>query len=273
LPALAGGDIPEAVSMQFLMRRSVMKMKKQRRAISMVLTGAVIGLAAMASADVTGKVTFSGTVPDSESKPIDMSGQKECAACHPDPVYPGVVVVDDDTKGLKNVVVSLKLDPDKDPPGGEAAKKPPAEPVVIDQKGCLYEPHVTAVMTGQKVLFRNSDPCLHNIDTTGAANDENKFNKAMPPKCPDLPFVPKVAEMLKIKCDAHPWMNAWIAIIDSPYFAVTGDDGTFAIKNLPDGTYTIQAWHEKYGTKEAQVTVKDGKGTVDFKFTGEAEKK
>jgi plastocyanin len=250
-----------------------MNMKKQRWTLATAWTTLVIGLAVAASADVTGKVTFEGAVPESESKPIDMSGQKECAACHPDPVYPGVVVVDDDTKGLKNVVVSLKLDPNQAAPGGAAAQNPPATSVVIDQKGCLYEPHVTAVMTGQTVEFKNSDTCLHNIDTTGAANDENKFNKAMPAHSPNLKFVPKVAEAMKIKCDAHPWMNAWVVIIDHPYFAVTGDDGTFAIKNLPDGTYTLQAWHEKYGTKEGQVTVKDGKGTIDFKFTAEADKK
>ena len=228
-------------------------------------TCVVIGLSTAAFADVTGKVTLEGKVE--EPKVIDMSGVKECAACHADPVYDDTVVVGD--KGeLKNVVVSLKLDKDKAAPGGDAATTPPATPATIDQKGCLYDPHVTAVMTDQKVVFKNSDPTAHNVDTGAAANHENQVNQGMLKGAGDYTYTPRVGEdtPIRIKCDVHPWMGAWIAVFDHPYFAVTGDDGTFTIKNLPDGTYTLQAWHEKFGTKEGKVTVKDGKATIDFTF-------
>jgi plastocyanin len=225
----------------------------------------VIGLSTTAFADVTGKVTLEGKLED--PKPIDMSAVKECAACHPDPVYPEDIVVGDNGE-LKNVVVSLKLADGQTAPGGDAAAKPPDKPAVIDQKGCLYDPHVTAVMTDQKIVFKNSDPTAHNVDTGGAENNENKVNQGMLKGAGEYTYTPKVAEAkpFKVKCDVHPWMSAWIAVFDHPYFAVTGDDGTFDIKGLPDGTYTIQAWQETLGTQEGKVTVKDGKATIDFKF-------
>jgi hypothetical protein len=216
-------------------------------------------LASPLLADVTGKVTLIGTPKD--EKPIDMSAIKECAALHPDPVYPGAIVVGD--KGeLKNVVVSLKKDDDKDMPG-----EPSKTPVVLDQKDCMYDPHVVAMMIGQPLIVKNSDPFLHNVDST-ASNPENKFNIGMPKANDGMKIdpQPKVPEIFRVKCDVHPWMGAWVAVFDHPYFSVTGDDGTFTIKGLPDGTYTLQAWHETLGTQEAKVTVKDGKATVDFAF-------
>ncbi len=210
-------------------------------------------------ADVTGKVTLDGPAP--EMKVIDMSAVKECAALHPDPVTEESVVVSENNE-LKNVVVSLKKDEDKEMPG-EASKTP----AVLDQKACVYEPHVVAMMVGQTLLVKNSDAFLHNVDST-ASNPENKFNIGMPKPNDGMKIdpQPKVAEIFRVKCDVHPWMSAWVAVFDHPYFAVTGDDGKFDIKGLPDGSYTLQAWQEKLGTQEQKITVKDGKAEVDFKF-------
>ncbi len=216
-------------------------------------------------ADVTGKVTLEGDAP--EMKVIDMSGSKECAALHPDPVTEETVIVGD--KGeLKNVVVSLKKEDDKDMPGDA-----PKTPAVLDQKGCMYDPHVLAMMVGQELVVKNSDSFLHNVHSLSTINDA--FNVGMPNanNGEKIDPQPKAPETFRVKCDVHPWMSAWIAVFDHPYFSVTGDDGTFAIKNLPDGTYTLQAWHEKYGTNEQKVTVKDGKAVVNFTFNAKDENK
>ena len=217
--------------------------------------------AAVARADVTGHVTLAGPPPDMAT--IDMSGQKQCAALHPDPVTEETVVVGD--KGeLRNVVVSLKRSDDDAPLAGEPAV--PTEPAVLDQQGCMFSPHVLAMRAGQPLVVKNSDPFLHNVHSQSTVNDA--FNMAMPTKNDGerADPQPKAPETFKVKCDVHPWMTGWVAILNSPYFAVTGDDGTFDIKGLPDGTYTLQAWHERYGVKEQKVTVKDGKATADFGY-------
>lgn len=225
---------------------------------NLVITFALAATAPAVHGDVTGKVTLDGTAP--EMKVIDMSAVKECAALHPDPVTEETVIVGD--KGeLKNVVVSLKKDEEKEMPG-----EVPKTAAVLDQKDCMYEPHVLAMMAGQDLIIKNSDPFLHNVDSQAKVNDV--FNIGMPNKNDGVKVdpQPKAPETFRVKCDVHPWMSAWIAVFDHPYFSVTGDDGTFDIKNLPDGTYTLQAWHEKYGTQEQKITVKDGKAEVNFMF-------
>ncbi len=220
------------------------------------------GVASTLRADVTGKVTLDGTPP--EMKVIDMSATKECAALHPDPVTEETVIVSD--KGeLKNVVVSLKKEDDKDMPG-----EVPKAPAVLDQKACMYDPHVLAMMVGQDLIVKNSDPFLHNVHSLATINDV--FNTGMPNvnNGEKVDPQPKAPETFRVKCDVHPWMSAWIAVFDHPYFSVTGDDGTFDIKNLPDGTWTLQAWHEKYGTQEQKITVKNGKAEANFTFKADA---
>jgi plastocyanin len=213
-------------------------------------------------ADVTGKVTLHGDAP--EMKVIDMSATPDCAKLHPDPVTEETVIVGD--KGeLKNVVVSLKKEDDKEMPG-----EVPKTQAVLDQKGCMYEPHVLAMMVGQDLIVKNSDTFLHNVHSLATVNDQ--FNTGMPKANTGekVDPQPKAPETFRVKCDVHPWMSAWIAVFDHPYFSVTGDDGTFDIKNLPDGSYTLQAWHEKYGTQEQKITVKDGKAEVNFTFDANA---
>ncbi len=129
----------------------------------------------------------------------------------------------------------------------------------------MYSPHVIGVMAGQNIEIKNSDPTNHNIHPHAAVNAD--FNQSQPPGAPPIMIRSSRAQevMIPVKCNMHPWMRAYIGVVSHPFFAVTGDDGTFTIKGLPPGTYTIEMVHEKYGKQEQQVTVgaKDSK-TVDF---------
>jgi hypothetical protein len=219
--------------------------------------------ATTASADITGVVKLDGKAP--EAKPIDMTGVKECNDQHADPVYEETVVVSE--KGeLANVVVAIKAD-EAAALGGTAS----SDPAVLDQSGCQYVPHVLAMMVGQKLVIKNDDPFLHNVHSLPQTNPG--FNFGQPNKDPgkEAPEQPRVPENIKIKCDVHPWMGAWLIVMDHPFFGVSKEDGkfAFAIPNVPDGDYTITAWHEKYGTQEGKVTVKDGKGEVNFSYKAE----
>jgi len=220
------------------------------------------GVCSFSFAQITGSVKLDGKAP--EMKPIDMSGVKECAAQHADPVMDETVVVND--KGmLKNVVVSIKPEEGQTLPGDA-----PKTDAMLDQQGCMYTPHIVAMMAGQKLVVRNSDPFMHNVHSLSEVNPA--FNQAQPNKG-DMPVDNlKSAEVFHVKCDVHGWMSAYIAVFDHPYFAVTGDDGKYSIKadQLPDGDYNVQFWHEKYGTQTQKVSVKDHKATADQSFKAEA---
>jgi len=142
-----------------------------------------------------------------------------------------------------------------------------SEPVVIDQHGCVYAPRVVGVRVGQTVQIKNSDALLHNVD--GLSGKTNGFNIAQPRAGLVYEFKPKNEEvMMHLKCDVHNWMNAYIGIVTNPYFGVTNTMGTFQIDKVPPGTYTIQAWHERFGSVNKTVTVKAGAvTTVDFSYT------
>jgi plastocyanin len=142
-----------------------------------------------------------------------------------------------------------------------------APPFVLDQKGCEYVPSIFAVQTGQKIVVKNSDPVLHNVHTMPAEDSGNTVkNEAQLPNGPDLTFsFAKPENFLKFKCDVHSWMFAWVSIIDHPYFAVTGKDGTFKIANVPPGKYKIQAAHRKAGMVTQEIEVKEGEpAKADF---------
>ncbi len=143
-----------------------------------------------------------------------------------------------------------------------------AEPVTVDQKGCMYAPRVLGVRVGQTLQIRNSDSFLHN--TEGLSGKNNSFNFGQPVAGQVSPIKLKNEEvMLHLKCDIHKWMNAWVGVVTNPYFAVTNTMGSFQIDKVPPGTYTIQVWQEKYGFLTKMVTVKAGSvATVDFTYTG-----
>jgi len=134
--------------------------------------------------------------------------------------------------------------------------------------GCMYTPHIVGAMTNQKIKVRNSDGVLHNVNARPASNPG--FNIGQPVKGMESERSFASAEvMIPVKCDVHPWMSGFIGIQDHPYFAVTGDDGSFTLPNLPPGDYEIEAWHEKFGTAVQKVTVgaKESKA-VEFTFKG-----
>ena len=149
----------------------------------------------------------------------------------------------------------------------------PTEAVELDQKNCRYHPHVFGLMVGQPMRIVNSDPTLHNIHAIPGTNQE--FNTAQPIQGMKIDHVFTAKEekvIVPFKCDVHGWMNAYAGVLDHPYFAVTGEDGKFSIKNLPPGTYKLTAWHEKAGTKTIDITVaaKESKEDANFSFTAPA---
>ena len=234
---------------------------KARRLLSALALSAGFGLSSVSFADISGTVKFDGEAP--EPAQIDMSAVKECAAQHPDGAFDESLVVADGK--LANVVVSVKAD--------NLQGEVPKEAATLDQKGCQYHPHVVAVMVGQPLLVKNDDNFLHNVHALSI--DNPAFNFGQPTKDTNGRKVDpmKTAERFKIKCDVHPWMGAHVAVFEHPYFAVSKEDGTFKIPagKLPDGEYTLVAWHEKLGEQEAKVTVAGGKAEApEFTFKAAA---
>lgn len=208
---------------------------------------------------VTGTITYDDRVPPPGAgpfKPIQMDADPACKAKHTEPVPIGELVLGDGNT-LGNVFVQVK-----NPPAGNHT--PPSTPVVIDQNGCIYHPHVAGVLAGQELMFKNSDGILHNVH--GLPKQNREFNIGMPPTLKEKPVtLGKPEPLFTVKCDVHPWMNAYVAVMSHPYFAVTGKDGKFSIDGLPDGSYEIEAWHEKLGTQT--LTVKTGEAAkVSFKI-------
>ncbi|HEY2798659.1 MAG TPA: carboxypeptidase regulatory-like domain-containing protein [Thermoanaerobaculia bacterium] len=213
---------------------------------------------ATGGATVTGKVNFDGTAP--QMPQIKMDADAYCKAEHKEPVYEQEVVVNPN-KTLQWVLVYVKE-------GVTGTYPPPTTPVTLDQHGCQYHPHIFGIQAGQPLSILNSDGTLHNIHALPKKNAE--FNIGQPFKGMttvkkfDTPEVP-----LRFKCDVHKWMGAYTGVFNHPFFAVTNDQGTFEIKNLPPGNYKIEAWHEKYGTQTQDVTITGSEAkTVDFSFKG-----
>ena len=149
---------------------------------------------------------------------------------------------------------------------GDLSGAAPAEPTVIDQEGCIYHPRIAGAVVGQTLKVRNNDATLHNIHALSEVG--NDFNVGQPKAGMEYEYTLRKAEvMLRIKCDVHPWMVGFVGVKPHPYFAVTGDAGTFRIEGVPPGTHTVQAWQERLGTVDHQVEVKEGETvTVDFAF-------
>ncbi len=199
-------------------------------------------------------VNFTGTAP--AAKVIDMSDEKVCADKHADGAKTEEVVVNNGK--LQNVFVYVK-------DGLSGTHTAPSDPVVIDQNGCVYAPHVVGAVASQNLVFRNSDGILHNIKAVPTVN--RPFNISQPGTGDSAPKTFPTAEvMVPIECNVHGWMKGYIGVLDHPYFGVSGADGAAKIGNLPPGTYTIEAWHEKYGTQTQSVTVAANE-TKDVTFT------
>jgi hypothetical protein len=226
------------------------------------LLAAVQATTQVASAgDITGTVTLNGTPPEEQINAA-IAGDVNCGKLHPEVVKTQFFVVGAN-KELKDVVVSIT---------GISGKSTgaSAEPIVLDQKGCEYTPYIFAVQTGQKIIVRNSDPApiLHNVHATPTAAGNQEVNLPQAAGAADLTMTfPSAENFLKIKCDVHQWMFAYVTVVDHPYFAVSGADGKFKIANVPPGKYTISAMHRKVNggkpmTKD--IEVKDGSVSLDF---------
>ena len=206
---------------------------------------------------VTGQILYKGKQP--APKVIDMSEEPACVEAHKGKAYNESLVVD--RKGdLANAFIYVKT-------GLEGKTfQVPADPVTIDQNGCWFRPRVLGIQTGQVLKVVNSDPVTHNIHPMAVVNREWNHSQGMD----DPPIARKFLKpeiMIQVKCNIHSWMHAFIGVLDHPYFAVSGDDGTFEIKNLPPGSYTIAVWQEKLGTQEQQITVlPHGKAEANFTF-------
>ena len=215
------------------------------------------------AATIAGKISLEGTPP--ANQPIRMNADPACVAANKGANVTQQTFVSEGG-GLGNVFVYVKS-------GLSGSFPAPTQAVVFDQKGCQYVPHVFGVQVGQPIEIVNSDPTLHNIHATPKTNQE--FNTAQPIQGMKTMHTFTAAEpdvVVPFKCDVHGWMNAYAGVVEHPYFAVTKPDGSFSIPNLPPGTYTVAAWHERLGTQEQSITVaaKESKSDANFTFKAAA---
>jgi plastocyanin len=221
-----------------------------------VLGASVPGAFAQGTGTIKGKVRLMGKLPGNPV--IRMGIDPMCSKMNAGKRVIQEYVVAAVDGSLANVFVRLK---------GNFPQSPvPAQPVVIDQRACIYTPRVVGARVGQTIQIKNSDAFLHNVDAL--SGHQNGFNVGQPRAGMVYEFKPRNEEvMLHLKCDVHNWMNAYIGIVSNPYFAVSNTMGTFEIDRVPPGTYTIEAWHERLGIASKTVTIKAGAVTsVDFTY-------
>lgn len=200
---------------------------------------------------IEGKVIFKGTVPAPQTLTVPIKD----AVCTQHPIVDETLVVSKDGK-VRNAVISLD---------GLASGKPfPSHgKYVLDQKGCVFRPHVVVVPPREELTVLNSDGILHNVHSRSLLNRE--FNKAMPGSVKEMKVKFRRAERIAVQCDAHNWMSAWIVVAPNPYCVVSDPEGVFRLEQVPPGTHTITLWHEKLGTRKQSVTVEPGK-TAKIQF-------
>jgi plastocyanin len=213
---------------------------------------------AASAATIQGTIKYEGKVPN--LRPIRMDADPVCASKHDKPVENEMLVLGEG-QTMANIFVRVK----SGLPKGDYPV--PTEKATIDQHGCQYVPHVLGVMLGQEFRILNSDGIMHNVHALPKVNKQ--FNMAMPASRTEATHEFTEQEfMFHIKCDVHPWMSAYVAVLDHPFFDTTGQDGKYSISGLPAGNYEIEIWHEKLGTKTAQVQVgADETKTVDFSMS------
>ena len=218
---------------------------------------------------LSGRVNYKGKAP--KKKTLKMDADPVCGSSHKEPPFRQSFVMNEEGY-LKNVMVFLK---DVNYDG-----KTPENQAILDQNGCLYSPHVQGMMAGQRLLIKNSDATLHNIHGLPKLNSE--FNFAMPKVVKEKAIViNKPEHPIYIKCDVHPWMKSYISVFDHPYFSVTDEAGNYKTENIPNGTYEVVAWQEKFKDKKtkewqtfsATVTITDSDTKHDFTLIREAKKR
>lgn len=203
---------------------------------------------ASTAGSVSGIVKLQGNPPNRRA--INMAAVPNCSKEHASPALTEEAVPGDDGT-LQNVVVYLKGD------FSSYTFEIPNVPVKIDQSGCIYKPHVTALMVGQPLQVTNSDQATHNIHSLAKANRRRNDSQS-PGGAPITQSFSRQEIAIQVKCNVHPWMKAYVAVLAHPYFQVTGEDGSFEIRNVPPGKYELYAWHELFGTSEENITIGPG---------------
>jgi plastocyanin len=203
---------------------------------------------------VKGSVKFVGSRPTPAH--ISMNADPTCAKVHPGGVTAEDVLATPDG-GLQNVVVFISEGL------GDRTFDPPSQPATVEQKGCMYAPHVIAVRANQELDFVNNDPTTHNLHPVPTNNRE--WNRAQAPGTRVDATFAREEIAIPMKCNVHPWMRSYIAVFKHPFYSVTDKGGSFELKNLPPGNYTVQAWHEKLGTSTQKVSVGPG-DTKELQF-------
>jgi hypothetical protein len=228
------------------------------RACSTILAAlsvAAIVTAAPGAGTVSGKATYTGT--PAKPKPIDMSKEPTCAKQYTTPLTTESAVTGPGN-ALEYVVVYISA-------GGSGESAPPSTAATFDQKGCHYTPHVLAFQVNQELKVVNSDLTSHNIHPLAKINRE--WNKSQPPGTPPISEKYEKPEFISVKCNIHPWMHGYFAVLSTPHYAVSDASGEFKLPNLPPGKYTLTAWHESYGTQTQEVTITGNETkTVNFSF-------
>ncbi len=194
---------------------------------------------------IVGKITYSGTIPSRKSLHID----KDIDACGKEKRYSEDIIVSESDNGIKNAVITTVT------AGLKPTPSPQSNPQ-LDQQGCWFYPHVQVIPAGVTLEILNSDGILHNIHTFSIQNPP--INKAQPGFKKKMEESFEIPEIVRVKCDAHPWMGAWLVVAENPYHAVTDASGSFRIENVPEGSHTLQFWHETLGKKLKDVKVTAG---------------
>lgn len=214
-------------------------------AATAVATTGALRHPALPAGSISGTVTYTGTMP--KMKPIDMAKEPTCAAQHKSPVMTESAIAGPNNS-LEDVVVYISA--------GDQGSAAATTTVRYDQKGCQYVPHIAILQPNQTIEIYNDDKTSHNIHPLAKANAE--WNKSQPPGAPPLKETFPKAEFIPVKCNIHPWMHGYFAVLNTSHATQSGEDGTFSLKGLPAGKYTVTAWHERFGTQSQEVTVGSG---------------
>ena len=207
-----------------------------------------------------GKGVITGTVKFAGEEPLPMevpTARKKAAFCKDNEIKHNALIIGDD-KGVQDVWVGIWND--------QVEGDYEGKPVKIDQKDCVYTPRMTALMPGQDFEITNSDPEMHNVQ--GKLGTKQLFNSGQPKGADPIKDVFKKVGIHTLQCSVHPWMRSFAVVTDNPFAAVTGADGKFKIEKVPDGEYTVVAWHSFMGKKENKVKVEGGEVTTDFSYDG-----
>lgn len=225
--------------------------------------GLLLSLPVAMAADVTGSVNYNGERP--RPRKVRLIGDQVCKDLHTvdgelrAPRREGLIVSKD--LKIRNVFVYVKE--------VEGKFSPPEEAVLLNQEGCTYVPHVLGMVKGQDLKILNSDPTMHNVHSFAKLN--RAFNRGQLENAPPIEVTMRRTEVgIKVSCDVHPWMTSFVHVVDHPFFAVTGKNGAFTIKDLPPGNYTLVAIHERLGTQEQAITVGEA-GLADVQVTFDPE--